>query len=110
QLRINLKHGDFYATLTDYHYQISKKKEKDQEITADEQSLFEKVEHFLNDLTSFRVRGRRNDLPTLIWSIYSRTGFLDYAGGMPGGKQRQANLHALYERAADYEQMSYKGI
>ncbi|GKS80923.1 ATP-dependent helicase/nuclease subunit A [Ligilactobacillus pabuli] len=110
QLRINLKHGDFYATLTDYHYQINQKKEKDQEVTADEQSLFEKVEHFLNDLTSFRVRGRRNDLPTLIWSIYSRTGFLDYAGGMPGGKQRQANLHALYERAADYEQMSYKGI
>lgn len=109
-LRINLKHGDFYSTLTDYHYQISQKKKKGQEVSADEQLLFEKVAHFLNDLTSFRVRGRRNDLPTLIWSIYSRTGFLDYAGGMPGGKQRQANLHALYERAADYEQMSYKGI
>ncbi|MCE2137898.1 hypothetical protein GRC92_12860, partial [Streptococcus thermophilus] len=37
-------------------------------------------------------------------------GFLDYVGGMPAGKQRQANLHALYERAYTYEQGSFKGL
>ena len=29
---------------------------------------------------------------------------------MPGGQQRQANLHALYERAHTYEQSSFKGL
>lgn len=110
-LRINLKRGDFYQTLTDFRYQIKQKLAKsEQAVPPREEELYHKVSQFLDDLTSFRVRGRRNDLPTLIWAIYSRTGFLDYAGGMPGGKQRQANLHALYERAADYEKMSYKGI
>ncbi|GBG94104.1 ATP-dependent helicase/nuclease subunit A [Ligilactobacillus salitolerans] len=108
-LRIQLKHGDFYQTLTDYRYQYEQgEREADQNEQGE--ALYQKVVRFLDDLTSFRVRGRRNDLSTLIWAIYSRTGFLDFAGGMPGGKQRQANLHALYERAADYEKMSYKGI
>lgn len=110
-LRIHLQKGDFYQTLTDFRYHFEKKQNED-EFKKDERSekIYHKVTRFLDDLTSFRVRGRRNDLATLIWSIYSRTGFLDYAGGMPGGQQRQANLHALYERAADYEKMSYKGI
>src|SRR5699024_502673 len=29
---------------------------------------------------------------------------------MPGGHQRQANLHALYQRAHSYEQSSFKGL
>ncbi len=110
-LRIQLKHGDFYQTLTDFRYQYEKRSPKKAELHNEQgEALYAKVTRFLDDLTSFRVRGRRNDLATLIWAIYTRTGFLDYAGGMPGGKQRQANLHALYQRAADYEKMSYKGI
>ena len=46
----------------------------------------------------------------LIWEIYQQTGYLDYVGGMPGGYQRQTNLHALYERAADYEKNGFKGL
>ena len=53
---------------------------------------------------------QQNELASLIWKIYEETGFLDYVGGMPGGLQRQANLHALYERAAEYEEMSFKGL
>lgn len=110
-LRIQLPHGDFYQTLTDFRYQFEKKGQQPEEsIKGQPKEIYDKVCRFLDDLTSFRIRGRRNDLATLIWSIYTRTGFLDYAGGMPGGKQRQANLHALYERAAEYEKMSYKGI
>lgn len=108
-LRIHLQQGDFYQTLTDFRYQFEKN-QNTQEYDGRAKKIYRKVTHFLDDLTSFRVRGRRNDLATLIWSIYLRTGFLDYAGGMPGGQQRQANLHVLYERAAEYEKMSYKGI
>lgn len=72
--------------------------------------LHDKIERFLAQLIDFRTIANQNRLVDLIWSIYDETGFLDYVGGMPGGKQRQANLHALYQRAAMYEQSSFKGV
>lgn len=69
-----------------------------------------KLTLFLDQLTKFRKLARDNRIVDLIWSIYEQTGYLDYVGGMPGGAQRQANLHALYERAASYEQSGFKGL
>lgn len=39
----------------------------------------------------------------MLWTIYRETAYLDYVGGLPVGKQRQANLYALVDRAAAYE-------
>lgn len=110
-IRINHQHGDFFSALTDFQgkYQTNPDalKPYDQEkITA----IYEKVTQFTNDLTTFRVQGKRSNIATLIWNIYTTTGFLDFVGGMPGGAQRQANLHALYERATAYEKTSFKGL
>lgn len=74
------------------------------------QALLEKLHTFNQLLRQWRQMARRKELITLIWSIYEETGFLDYVGGMSSGKQRQANLHALYQRAASYEEMSFKGL
>ena len=49
-------------------------------------------------------------LDELIWKIYSDTGFYNYCGLMPNGNLRQANLRALFERAKQYEQASFKGL
>ena len=38
---------------------------------------------------------RQGSLSALIWQLYRDTYFYDFAGGLPGGKQRQANLRAL---------------
>lgn len=73
------------------------------------QQLHVKIERFFQQLHDFRLIANQNRLVDLIWTIYNETGFLDYVGGMPGGTQRQANLHALYQRAAAYEQSSFKG-
>ena len=72
--------------------------------------LYQKIEEFNKLLTGWRELARREKLVTLIWRIYQETGLLDYVGGMPSGKQRQANLHALYERATAYEEMNFKGL
>lgn len=69
-----------------------------------------KVSHFLDQLATFRQTAQQQSLVDLIWQIYDQTGYLDYVGAMPGGAQRQANLHALYQRAHDYEQSSFKGL
>ncbi|MDJ1631985.1 hypothetical protein QNN00_23775 [Bacillus velezensis] len=46
----------------------------------------------------------------LIWEVYRDTGYFDYAGGMPGGKRRQANLRVLYDRARSYEATAFRGL
>ena len=73
-------------------------------------SLYKKLVDFHEDFIYWREISRQEKLVTLIWQIYQDTGLLEYVAGMPSGKQRQANLHALYERASAYEEMSFKGL
>lgn len=73
-------------------------------------SLYQKVKTFHDQFVYWREMARQEKLVTLIWQIYQDTGLLEYVAGMPSGKQRQANLHALYDRASAYEEMSFKGL
>ncbi|GAB3060356.1 helicase-exonuclease AddAB subunit AddA [Virgibacillus ainsalahensis] len=73
-------------------------------------STTEKVERFLQQLEDFRLASRQGALSELIWDIYRVTGYYDFVGGMPGGRQRQANLRALYDRARGYESTSFRGL
>ncbi|MDR3191320.1 MAG: helicase-exonuclease AddAB subunit AddA [Lactobacillaceae bacterium] len=68
------------------------------------------VQRLEQDLAKFRELAVQNQIVTLIWQIYNQTGWLDYVGGLPSGAQRQANLHALYERAASYQKSSFVGL
>jgi ATP-dependent helicase/nuclease subunit A len=70
----------------------------------------EKVTRFLALLKQFRLAARQGALSELIWTIYRETGYYDFVGGMPGGRQRQANLRALYDRARGYETTSFRGL
>jgi len=102
-LRIQNKTSDYFQALRDFYNRA---------VPTDDYgaAVYAKVAQFMDELTEFRDLARRNQLVTLIWRIYDRTGFLDYVGGMPAGPQRQANLHALYERAHTYEEGSFKGL
>ncbi|KRN89361.1 helicase-exonuclease AddAB subunit AddA [Ligilactobacillus ceti] len=104
-LRINDQMGDYYQALQAF---VNEYQENKASVLA--QKLYPKITNFLAELDRFRTIARQNKLATLIWEIYNQTGLLDYVGGMPGGKQRQANLHALYERATVYEKTSFKGL
>lgn len=101
-IRVQDKANSFYEALLAYHQQTNVKK--------DIIGLRQKVDQFLSRLQRWRTLARNRELMTLIWTIYEETGFLDYVGGLPSGLQRQANLHALYERAKNYEETSYKGL
>ncbi|MFC6254980.1 helicase-exonuclease AddAB subunit AddA [Secundilactobacillus hailunensis] len=105
-LRINDKSDDYYSALL--HFYQGYQDEYAGNHYADE--LYPKIQKFLEQLQQFQTTARQKQLATLIWQIYQTTGFLDYVAGMPAGPQRQANLHALYERAADYEQNGFKGL
>lgn len=75
-----------------------------------EQKTIAKTLAFADKLARWRELARRASLSELIWKIYQDTAYLDYVGGMPAGQQRQANLYALVDRAANYEKTSFRGL
>lgn len=104
-LRINQRTGDYYQALQNFCENFNDTAE-----STFGREIYVKIDRFMNLLNELRNTARKNELAALIWQIYEETGFLDYVGGMPGGMQRQANLHALYERASAYEKTSFKGL
>ncbi|MCP3032023.1 helicase-exonuclease AddAB subunit AddA [Halobacillus sp. A1] len=78
--------------------------------SADSSAAGKKVKTFLHQLSKFREKAHQGGLSDLIWQIYRETGYYDFVGGMPGGRQRQANLRALYDRARTYEATSFRGL
>ncbi len=60
----------------------------------------------------YRSLREERDLPIheLIQKILAKTGYADYVASLPAGKQREANLSMLMEKAIDYEKTSYRGL
>ncbi|WJY26066.1 helicase-exonuclease AddAB subunit AddA [Sporosarcina trichiuri] len=70
----------------------------------------QKLQRFLLMFEQWRNLARRGSLSELIWQVYSDTNYYEMVGSMPNGKQRQANLRALHDRAIDYEKTSFRGL
>lgn len=70
----------------------------------------EKLQRFLLQFENWRDLARRGSLADLIWKIYMDTHYYEMVGAMPSGKQRQANLRTLHDRALMYEKTSFRGL
>lgn len=101
KIRIGQKRGSYWDALSLFC------RKKPSEI---EEELYDKVQPFFQLLRSWRTMARQGSLSELIWQLYRDTQFYDFVGGLPGGKQRQANLRALYDRARQYEETSFRGL
>ncbi|WP_201261685.1 UvrD-helicase domain-containing protein [Moorella sp. Hama-1] len=73
-------------------------------------SLSARLASFLARLERWRTMARRQPLGDVIWQLYRETGYLEFAGGLPGGAQRQANLRALLDRARQFEGFTRHGL
>ncbi|USS88174.1 helicase-exonuclease AddAB subunit AddA [Fructilactobacillus hinvesii] len=104
-IRITKKTGNYYQAVLDF-----RKDYQEQTQTEFGNRVLSKVDQFLEQLKNLRDYATKHSLAELIWEIYNQTGFLDYVGGMPAGKKRQANLHALYQRAEEYERNGFQGL
>lgn len=100
-VRIHQRQGSFYDALIAFCKNIPIDKTG---------GLQEKLKRFLSSLEGWRKRARQGSLAELIWQLYRETKFYDFVGGLSGGKQRQANLRALYDRAKQYESTSFRGL
>jgi ATP-dependent helicase/nuclease subunit A len=99
RIRIHMKKDPFYSAVKTFLDKVS----------ADDPA-YEKLASFYRLLQKWRDFSKNHSVAELIWEIFRDTNYLDYVGGMPGGKQRQANLRAFYERARQYEATSFRGL
>ncbi|WP_125588864.1 helicase-exonuclease AddAB subunit AddA [Companilactobacillus jidongensis] len=99
QIRLTDKGDDYYTAMKLYA-----------EADNSDNKLAERLKTFFIQLETYRDFANKNSIARLIWKIYQETGILEYVAGMPGGKQRAANLHALYQRASGYEETNFKGL
>ncbi|PKR78308.1 helicase-exonuclease AddAB subunit AddA [Halalkalibacillus sediminis] len=98
KIRLAGKKESFYQAMKNYV------------IGGEDEQLIRRLERFLSQLDGWRKEAQYGALSQLIWHIYQETGYFEFVGGTPGGKQRQANLRALYDRARTYENSSYRGL
>ncbi|MCO6184042.1 helicase-exonuclease AddAB subunit AddA [Leuconostoc fallax] len=96
QIRLADKQHDFWRAV--------------QATTHGDDELAKQLRTFIQLIAKWRELALQNDLVSLIWSIYEDTSWLDYATGMPGGAQRQANLRALYDYARTYQTNTHTGL
>lgn len=73
-------------------------------------NLKNKIDKFLNDIKIWQEQEKYMSLDELIWQIYQDTGFYNYVSLMQNGALKQANLKMLFERAKQYESVSFKGL
>ncbi|WNS76815.1 helicase-exonuclease AddAB subunit AddA [Bacillus sp. DTU_2020_1000418_1_SI_GHA_SEK_038] len=101
QIRIQHKKASFYEAMASFC---------NVKPAFELEHLYAKVRPFYEQLMNWRVMARQGSLSELIWQLYRETRFYDFVGGMPGGKQRQANLRAFFDRARQYEATSFRGL
>ena len=97
QIRLSDKYDNFYTCMQKAMIDVNKK-------------LKEKIKKFLDNLDRWRKEQEYLALDELIWKIYMDTGFYNYAGLMPNGVLRQANLKMLFQKAKKYESANFKGL
>ena len=65
---------------------------------------------FFERLDSFRSAAEYLQIHELIWKIMDETGYGSWVQALPAGEVRRANLEMLAEKAAAFEQGSYRGL
>lgn len=100
RLRLNCPQGDFFDVLLAVN-------SPDIRLSS---NIKTRVARFLQQLSEWRKLSRHVSVAELIWQLYRDTGYYDFAGGLPGGLVRQANLRSLISHAEEFQNTDYKGL
>ena len=72
--------------------------------------LRHKIDFVIESLKKWKDEEEYTPLNEFIWKLYLDTGFYNYVTLLPNGNLRQANLKLLFEKAKQYEKVSFKGL
>lgn len=96
-IRLSYAQGHYYEALDNYRKNFQDK-------------LRDKIDLFLDWLEEWREKSRLMPIDEFIYQLLMETGYYYYVAAMPGGKQRQANLEVLVNRARQFQESSIKGL
>lgn len=102
EIRVKYPEGDFYTAVMSY-----RDSQENQSLNAD---LQKKIREFFLLIDDFRMVASYMSVDELIDYTLQKTDYLHYITAMPEGLVRRQNILMLMEKAADYEQTSYKGL
>lgn len=77
---------------------------------GEDAALRERLAKFWERLWGYRERAEFLAIHELIEELLEDTGYGDYLAAQPGGRQRQANVRMLIQRALAFEKTSYRGL
>ena len=109
-IRLFDREKNFYYALQKAYVELNPADINHKDLDLIEVRLFEKIRDFLNLVEDLRNKEKTMPLDELIWYIFTKTGYYHYVLMMPNGKIRQANLRKLFEKAKEYESISFKGL
>jgi ATP-dependent helicase/nuclease subunit A len=69
-----------------------------------------KIGAMLSRLSAWREQSAFMPLDAFLWSLLKDSGYYTFAGALPGGVQRRANLRALVDRALDFQNTHMRGL
>lgn len=96
QIRLGQRKGSYYDALEKFRNETNE--------------LGEKVRNFFETIEKYRKMAQALPLEELVWTLMWETGYYTYCGALPAGRQRQANLKALADRARNYKDTGHGSI
>lgn len=81
-----------------------------QYLEENEDDLSKKISGFLKKIEKWRKMSRNYKLDEFIWKVMIESNYYYYVGTLVNGKQRQANLELLVDRANELESTSISGL
>ena len=79
-------------------------------VHTDEERIARRLMSFMTRLDEWRSLAEYTPIHELLQILLTQTGYELYAGALPDGAQRTANLRMLVEQAREYEKTSYHGL
>lgn len=91
----------------DYFYQSI---EQFLEHDTEHKDLTDKLKAFLEDIQYYQDYSQNHPVYQLIDQFYNDKYVIQYFSGLVGGRGRRQNLYGLFNKAVDFENMSFRGL
>lgn len=107
------KDKSLYENICDYINESMNDEEsiaKSNKVLEYNHDLQKRLKKFNDTLGEFRIKITYMSIYDLLCEMLDKTGYYNFIKAMPSGDRRKANVDMLKERAAAYENGSYKGL
>jgi len=75
-----------------------------------DEELRDRCRRVRDRLRLWKKKASYGPLASFVWEVLEDSGIMDLCSALPGGLQRQANLRALADKAAEFEETSAAGL